>query len=181
MFAGIDLYLEFQSCLRSDFRCELEHKVHRVPGLRATAFSEPGQSVAYGIDGCPDGFGARLHKVNVFGISQRSLEQQFVNRCAAAKSNLPLQSRCAEQITERTGDDEILFYLPQIGPRRSRTPRLNIRPRDQESTSTGSLIRSFHLEFLSPGSARDETSGFAAGFNGTRLFALLTNDSSDLA
>jgi hypothetical protein len=29
------------------------------------------------------------------------------------------------------------------------TPRLNIRPGDQESTFTGSLITSFHLEFLS--------------------------------
>jgi len=125
--------------------------------------------------------GARLDKVNIFGISQRSLEQQFVNRCAAAKSNCPLQSRCAEQITERSGNDEILFYLPQIGPRRPRTPRLNMRPRDQESTSTGSLTRSFHLEFLSPGSARDETSGFAAGFNGTKVFAFLANGSSEFA
>jgi len=106
---------------------------------------------------------------------------RFMNRRTAAKSNCPLQSRGVEQITERAGDDEILLYLPQIGPRRPRTPRLNIRPRDQESTSTGSLITSFHLEFLSSGSARDETSGFAAGFNDTKAFAFLTNGSSDLA
>ena len=134
-----------------------------------------------GIDGRADGFGARLHKVNVFGISQRSLEQQFVNRRTPAKCNAPLQRWCVEQITERTGDDEILLYLPQIGPRRTRAPRLNIGPWDQESTSTGSLITSFHLEIRSPCAARDATIGFAAGFNGTKAFAFLTNDSSDLA
>lgn len=71
--------------------------------------------------------------------------------------------------------------LPQIRPRRPRTPRLNIRPRNQESTSTGSLISSFHLELRSPGSARDAITGFDAGFNGTRVFTFLANGSSDLA
>jgi hypothetical protein len=80
---------EFHLCLRIAFWRELEHEVHRVPGLRAIALPEPRQDVAYRIDGRTDGLGTRLHEINVLGISQRLLEQEFVNRPAASEGNLP--------------------------------------------------------------------------------------------
>lgn len=123
-----------------------------------------------------------LYEIDILGIAQRPREQEFVNRRATPKRNPALQVRSVEQIAERATDNEVLFYLPQVGPRSLYPPRLNIRPGDQASTSTDSLIMSFHLEFFSRGSTRDATRGVVtAGFNGTTVFAFLTNGSSTLA
>jgi hypothetical protein len=92
--------------------CELEDQMHRMPGLFTVALAEPRQGVTDRIDGTADGFGPRLHQVDVLRIAQRLLEQQLVDRGAAAEGNLALQRRRVEQIAQRTADDQVLFDLP---------------------------------------------------------------------
>src|ERR1700722_13567980 len=115
--------------------------------------------LAASIDGRADGFGASLYEIDILGIAQRLLEQEFVNCRATPKRNPALQVRSVEQIAERATNDEVLFDLPHVWPRSLCTPRLDVRSGDQESNSADSLIMSFHLEFFSRSSARDATRG----------------------
>ena len=88
VLASVDLDLELQCCLRIDLGRELEHQMHRVPGLLPVALAEPRQGIADRIDRRADGLGLCLHQVDVFRIAQRLLEQQLVDGRAAAEGDL---------------------------------------------------------------------------------------------
>lgn len=122
-----------------------------------------------------------MYEIDVLGITQWLLEQQLVNRRTTAEGDASRQSRRVEQITERTTDNEILLYLAKIWPGCLCAPRLYVGTRNQASTSTGSLITSFHFEFPWSGPASAAISGFTAGFKGTGVLAFLANGSSALA
>jgi hypothetical protein len=69
-----------------------------MSGVVAPALPEPRQCVTDCIDCRANGFGRRLHEIDVFRVAQRSLEKQFVDCCATAKSNLSFQGRRVEEI-----------------------------------------------------------------------------------
>jgi hypothetical protein len=59
-----------------------------MPGLAATAFTQPRQALANAIHCFPDTPRLGLHKIDIFRVAQRLLEQQLVDCGAPAKGNL---------------------------------------------------------------------------------------------
>jgi hypothetical protein len=76
-----------------------------VPGLIAPALSEPRQRIPNRVNSLSDGFGSRLHEIDVFGIAQRLFEQELVDRRTTAKSDSSIQYRRVEKVAQRTGND----------------------------------------------------------------------------
>ena len=69
---------------------------------------------------------APSRRTNVFRVAQRSREVQFVEGCAAAKPQGFAQEGVGEYRDHRPADNQILFDLTLIGPRRDIAPRDNI-------------------------------------------------------
>ena len=99
----------------------------------------------------------------------------------AAKDDLACQCRRIEQIAQRAANDQVLLDLPQVRPRRLRAPFLQVRPRYQESTSTGSLITSIHFESFCCGLASEALKDLTEGSRSFTDFALFAKGSSALA
>jgi hypothetical protein len=60
-----------------------------VPGLLPVAFPEPRQRGANRVDRATDGLGMRLDQIDILRVAQRLLEEQLVDRRAAAECDLP--------------------------------------------------------------------------------------------
>jgi hypothetical protein len=82
-----------------------EDEVHRVARLLALAVAKPRQSLTNGAGGCADLLGLCLYQVNVFGVSERLLEEQFMHGGAAAKRNLARQCWRIEQVAQGAADN----------------------------------------------------------------------------
>lgn len=65
VLSGIDLDLQFQSCLRIGFWREFVNQMRGMTGVLGAAFTKPGQRFANGIHGRADGLCIRLHQVDV--------------------------------------------------------------------------------------------------------------------
>jgi len=79
MLPRVDFDLQLEWLPASCFGGELEHEMNRVLGLRSAAFAQPRQCVSDSIDDVADGLRTCLHQIDVFRVSQRPLEKQFVN------------------------------------------------------------------------------------------------------
>ena len=86
----------------------------------------------------------------------------------------PSPRRRSEQVAQGATDDQVLLDLPQVRPRRFRTPRLQEGGGNHSAISTASLISSLHLGFRSPACAKAFTSGLTAGSSGSAVLARFT-------
>jgi hypothetical protein len=82
-----------------------------VARLFALAVTEPRQGLTNGVGGCADLLGMCLYQVDVFGVSKRLLEEQFMDGGAAAKRNLARQRWRIEEIAQGAADNQILLDL----------------------------------------------------------------------
>src|SRR5690606_8626973 len=98
VFAGVDLDLELQRRLQIGLRGESKHQVDRVPSLNSIESPKPRQRFPDRINSRADRLRLRLYQVDVFGITQRSLEQQLVDCRATAERDLAAQGWSAEQV-----------------------------------------------------------------------------------
>ena len=178
MLARVDLDLELQGRGRLGLGRKAEHEVHRVPGLFALALAQPGECVADGIDRRADRFGFRLHKVDVFRVAQRLLEEQLVDRGSTAEGHLASQCWRVEEVAQCAADDQILLYLRRVRPGRAGSPGLDVRLRDQASTSMVSFSSSFHVGSRNGASANAGTSGLTPGSSGAKCLADSANECS---
>ena len=181
LLARVDLDLELEWFAAPRFRRELEDQMHRVGYLFTIALTEPGESFAYPINGRADRFHLRLHEIDVFRVAQRFFEQQLVNGRAASKRNLALQCLAAEQVTDRTADDKVLFHLPEIRPGSMCSPFLQVCDGYQRSISTGTLMMSFQAGFFSSRAVNSATMGLTAGSSALKDFALSAKGRSESA
>jgi len=181
MFAGIDFNLNFQGGIRLGLGRKPEDKVHRVGRVLALAVAEPRESLADGVGSRTDLLALCLNQVYVFGVAKRLLEDQLVDRGAAAKRDLACQRRCVEQIAQRAADNQILLDLLRGRPWSLGAPLLNVRCGNQKSASTGSLMMSFHLAMRGASSEIEEISGLMEGSRSNEVLAILTKGSSALA
>ena len=83
-----------------------------MPGLTASAFTQPRQALANAIYCFPDTPRLGLHEVNIFRVAQGLLEQQLVDCSAAAKGDLSSQCWRVEEIAKCAAYNQILFNLP---------------------------------------------------------------------
>ena len=178
MFARIDFNFQLELPGWVSFVREAERQVDRMGCLHSLAGAKPRQSVANSINDWTVGLGPQLHEVDVFGVTEWRREEQFVECGSPAECDLIFQCRSVEQVTESTGDDEVLFDLSRIRPGGLRAPLLEKRKGNQESTSTGSATVSFHFEFVSTG-AEVSRIGLIEGSSGLDDFACRTNFSKD--
>lgn len=100
MLPRIDFDLQLEWLPASCFGGELEHEMSRVLGLRSAAFAQPRQHVPDSVDDVADGLCPRLHQIDVLGVSQRPLEEQFVDSRAAAEGDSVAKGRAREQVAQ---------------------------------------------------------------------------------
>ena len=158
--------VDFDFKLESTFAClriELKNQMGGVRRMDAIAFAEPREGIPNRIDYAANRLGLRLNQVDVFRVSQRLAEQQFVDRGAAAKGQLSLQWRMVEEVADGSADNQVLLNLPKVGPRCARRPLLDICSGDHESISTCTLTSSFHSAFRSSAVASSGAPGLTDG------------------
>ena len=63
----------------------------------------------------------------------------------AAERETLRELRVVEDVAQRSADDQILFNLPRIRPRRRRAPLLDVGAGNHASISTGALRINFQL------------------------------------
>ncbi len=123
---------------------QASHKIE--PDARpAMERPEPRQHVAQGIDRGADRFGTTLHEIDVFRVGERLAKQPLVNRRRAAERQSVSEKGLTEDLAERASDDEILFDLPRLSPRRRDAPRLDVGPWNHASSSTGKFSWSLQV------------------------------------
>jgi hypothetical protein len=76
-----------------------------MPGLAASAFTQPRQALANAIHCFPDTPRLGLHEVNIFRVAKGPLEQQLIDCSAAAKGDLSGQCWRVEEIAKRAADN----------------------------------------------------------------------------
>ena len=154
MLPRIDFDLQLQRLPAARFGGKPEHQMNRMLGLRSAAFAQPRQGVPDPVDDVADGLRTRLHQIDVLGVSQRPLEEQFVDRRAAAEGDPVAKGRAREQVAQCARDNQVLLHLPKIGPGGRGGPLLDEGLGNHSSISTAvftmsfqSGIRSFAIPF----------------------------------
>jgi len=111
----------------------------------ATTRAEPGENSTNRVNRGTNGFRAHLHQIDVLGIPERMRKEELVDGRPTAERHTLGEPRVIEDVAQRAADDQILFYLPWIGPRRRPAPLLDKGAGNHASISTGALMINFQL------------------------------------
>jgi hypothetical protein len=77
-------------------------------------------------------FGRRLNEVDIFRVAVGAAEEDLVERRAASEGKSGAEKVVREDGDERAADQQVLFDLLLLGPRRLRRPFQDVGLRDQD-------------------------------------------------
>src|SRR6266852_6962878 len=116
-----------------------------MSGCFAAARPEPRQCLTQGVDRVANRFGPHLHEVDIFRGPEWVKEQQLMDGGAATKREALSEVGLLEDVAQRSADDEVLFDLARVGPRRRRGPFLDIGAGNHASIASGTFRLSFQV------------------------------------
>src|SRR5258708_39534592 len=144
MLAGVRLDLQLKGHRRGVFGIEAVDELDAAFALLTFRLPKPWiEHAAHRVHHRSRGLRLRLDEIDVLRVPRGRTQMQLVKRRAAAERQRVMQHRMREDLDQRAANDEILFHLEVLNPRRPRAPLSDVVARDHRLDSTATLMYSF--------------------------------------